>query len=300
MEEIIIQNHIRTKLDYDILELYFTKGNISVSDAFDFKLPETLNKNKGLILYGRGPIWLYLILYKKIKETNAVKFVAQYDATTSTAVKIEEESDKNAIIKLEDFSNYLPTPENQMIIAFIGPPHSGKTVFMYALFNKLLAMNPVFIHRNFFVIKGCPDGEAHWSAEMPQTLLKQIRNKRAHTDEFAIEVCAQIKSISKLKKIIFVDCGGMIDGRNKTIFSKCTHAILISSDLAKVAEWKREIPDIKLLAEIESYKDDPGKLCQIKYFDKEKRTFYMDMTNLERGNTNIHIPEDFLQYFFKQ
>lgn len=300
MDEIIIKNHIKTKLEYDLLELYFTKSYITINDAFHFKLPNSLDNEKGLILLGRGPIWLYLIVYKKIKDANAASWVAQYDATTSTAVKFEETSEKNAIIKLEEFSNYLPAPKNQKVIAFIGPPHSGKTVFMYALFNQLLALNPVYIHRNFFVIKGCPDGEAHWSAELPQTLVKKIRDKRAHTDEFADEVVMQIDSALKLKKIIFVDCGGKIDDRNKYILSKCSHAIIVSSKMAKSVEWKSEIKNIEYIAEIDSYLNIPGKISNIRYIEKDTGTFNMDMIGLERGNNDIYIPEDFLQYFLKE
>lgn len=300
MQQPIIQNYIKTNLDYDILELYFTKIHITVQDAYNFNLPATLNKNKGLILFGRGPIWLYLILYKKIKDADTVAWVAQYDVTTSTAVKIDEAYMDHATIQFEEFSNYLPTPENQLIIAFIGPPHSGKSVFMYNLFNQLLAINPVYIHRNFYIIKGCPDGEAFWSVDLPPTLLKQIRHKREHTDEFANEVAQQIKSASKLKKIIFVDCGGIIDERNKTILNNCTHAILISSEPAKAAKWRTAIDNLKYLADIDSYLDIPEKISQLKYIDQQSGTYFMDMTQLDRGKTNIHIPEAFLQYFFNQ
>ena len=298
MKEVIIQNHIKTKLDYDILELYFTKISISIKDAFEFKLPATLNKNKGLLLFGRGPIWLYLILYKKIKDAKAAAWIAQYDATTSTAVKFENGNAENAKINLKKFVRYLPAPENPMTIALIGPPNSGKTVFMYALFNKLLTLNPVFVHRNYYIIKGNPDGGGLWSANMPDNLLQFIRNKYDYIPAFVADVIEQIKKTSRIKKIIFVDCGGKISDENKQILSKCTHAILVSNNKKESEEWRKAYHGLKYMAIIDSYKNVRGKQSSIKNIDK-KGTYYMDMTDLRRGNKKIQIPERFLDFFLK-
>jgi hypothetical protein len=94
-----------------------------------------------------------------------------------------------------------------------------------------------------------------------------------------------------------VDCGGIIDDRNKLILNNCTHAILVSSDPQKSSEWKKSFPDIKYLAEIDSFLNVEGKIPLIKSFNEETGTFKMDLINLDRDNHNIQIPEKFLEYF---
>lgn len=299
MEESIINNHIQTGLPYDILEMYFSTHKITVEDAHHLILPSTIKPDKGLVLFGAGPIWLYLILYKKIKELNAAAWIAQFDSRMASAVRIDDITGNNLIIPFDEFSGYIPVPKNNMVVAFIGPPHSGKTVFMYTLFNMLLAVNPVFVYRNFFVIKGCPDGEAHWSVNMPETLLKQFRIKREFTEEFVADVLNQIKNIVKFRKIIFVDCGGKADDYNKQILSKCTHAIVVSADKKETTKWQQAFPDITYLAVVDSYLSDkfPGKSSRI--ISTRKGTFYLEMVDLERGNESVSIPDKFVHYFIK-
>lgn len=71
----------------------------------------------------------------------------------------------------------MPNEETKLgrAIAFVGPPHSGKSVFLAEMYRQLLA-NPK-IGDKAFLQRACPDGEGMWSAEADQELVKKIRRK---------------------------------------------------------------------------------------------------------------------------
>ncbi len=53
-------NIINTDKDYQILRIDISgNGIISHEKLIDLKIPEQINKNKGVIIYGKAPVWLY-------------------------------------------------------------------------------------------------------------------------------------------------------------------------------------------------------------------------------------------------
>lgn len=290
----IILNLVQTHLKYDFLEVFFDIDKIKLEDALALKLPESMDRTRGIIINGRGPIWLYLILYRKIKESNSARWVAQFDPQLKGAAKIETKGIKNSLIKISEFEEFIPLPDKNMVIAFIGPPHSGKSVFLFSLFKQLIKKNPKYTNNNIFLVKGCPDGEGLWISDLPESLVQVIRYKNKFSKVFIKRVIEQIENTKRSKKIVFVDCGGRIDSSNDQILSKCTHAILIAADTEKAAEWKEKYNTIKYLAEIVSIRDATDKVSRIKHLEND--TFHMDMINLDRNNPDIQIPEELLQF----
>jgi len=295
----IILNLLTTHLEYDFLEFFFTTDKIKIEEAIGLQLPEGMDKNKGIVINGRGPIWLYLILYRKIKESNAAKWIAQFDPQLGGAAKIESNDPLDNTIDKAAFKVYYPLPAENITVAFIGPPQSGKTVFLYALFKQLLKQDPIYTNKNIFIVKACPDGEGIWASELPLNVVKELRYKNAFSPEFVEDVLVQIKNTKKSKSVIFVDCGGKADEYNRQILAQCTHAIIVSANNDETKRWQQVYPETQILAIIDSYlsKNDPGKKNGIAL--QTDGMFYIDMIDLDRDNKEVMIPDEFVQFFLK-
>jgi CRISPR-associated protein Csx3 len=288
-------NLIDTELNFQILDVKL-EGTITPQGLKTLTLPRT-KLSKGLIINGRTPIWLSAFLHSEYK--NKI-WLAQYDPRLGAI--ITHAKDKKQLLKIipnNKIVNYLAAPQNeQLIIALLGPPHSGKSVFLYALFKKLLESNFKYFNDQAFIIKGAPDGEGIWSSEISQSIVKNIRYKNKFSNNFVQKVISQINSIKKTKSLIFIDCGGKIDESNSRILSNCNSAIIVSNDQDKANAWKKAyISDkLKLIAEIHSTIDSKIK-TKINY--KENDRFDMTIFGLDRENKNIIIPQDFINYFIK-
>ena len=289
-------NLIDTKFDFQILDVQL-QDTITPHDIKKLKLPTTKRSN-GLIINGRTPIWLSAYLHSEYK--NKI-WIAQYDPRYGAI--ITHAKDKKQILEIitnDKIVDYFAVPEKEpLIIAFLGPPHSGKSVFLYTLFKKLLETNFNYFNNHAFIIKGAPDGEGIWSSEISQSLVKLIRYKNKFSNNFVQKVIKQIDSIKKTKSLIFVDCGGIIDEINSRILANCNSAVIVSNDENKANDWKKAYISgkLKLIAEVHSTMDNKIKT---KINNKLNDCFDMTISGLNRGNKNIIIPQDFINYFVKK
>jgi CRISPR-associated protein Csx3 len=131
------------------------------------------------------------------------------------------------------------------IIAVGGPPHSGKTVFLNALYHHLNRLNS----GHFFRETACPDGEGSWSMEAHPKTVAELRKKYPFSEEF---VQHKLKGISRMGKdnihrLVLVDLGGWLPGQdreqkesseNVRLLRACTHVILLSREAEALAQWK--------------------------------------------------------------
>ena len=115
-----------------------------------------------------------------------------------------------------------------MKIAFCGPPHSGKSVFIANLIENL----PTDAHTT---IRGCPDGEGTWSNNKNQNETNIVRKKGKFTKSFIDDTCTAIDN--QTNKIVLVDVGGIISKENEQIFKHCDSFLILSSDEKKKQEW---------------------------------------------------------------
>ncbi|MCZ2459989.1 MAG: hypothetical protein LC128_10235 [Chitinophagales bacterium] len=206
-----------TDLEYDFPGVFFKTDKIKTEETLAISLPRNMNSNKGIVVDRRCPIGLYLILYKKVVKANTAKWIASFDPKHHSALKIISTNTPDAFISKSAFEVYYPVPQKNIVIAFIGPPDCGKSVFVYALFKQLLQKNSAYTNKNIFIIKGCPDGEGLWASSLSQQYIKEIRYKNKFTDKFAKNVIEEINNTKKSKTIIFVDCGGKKSKPNKHI-----------------------------------------------------------------------------------
>lgn len=115
-----------------------------------------------------------------------------------------------------------------MKIVFCGPPHSGKSVFIANLIDKLPT-------DDYTIIRACPDGEGTWSNNKKQNETSIVRKKGKFTKSFIDDACQAIEN--QTNKIVLVDVGGVISKENEQIFQHCDSFVVVSNDEGKKQEW---------------------------------------------------------------
>ena len=158
-----------------------------------------------------------------------------------------------------------------MKIVFCGPPHSGKSVFLSNLIEKM----PTDSHT---ILRACPDGEGNWSNNKNQNETILVRKKGKFTPEFVNNVCNAIDN--QTSKISLIDVGGVISKENEQIFKHCDSFVIVSRDEESKEKWLQfgnklglqclGVIDSKLEGQDEIYKREPYLQGKI--------------TGLQRGN----------------
>ncbi len=123
-----------------------------------------------------------------------------------------------------------------------GPPHSGKSVLVYALSQAQVA---------HYVLRACPDGEGDWSQETSKDQVRLSRQKGQFSDEFVEGVRHDIE---RRHLPLLVDVGGKPTLEQEQIVRACTHAVLLSATPEGLAEWREraERCGLILIAELQS------------------------------------------------
>lgn len=123
-----------------------------------------------------------------------------------------------------------------IVIAVVGPPHSGKSVFLAELYRQLLDECPSQV----FLTRACPDGEGMWSSEADPEIVRQIRRKSAFSDEF---ISATLQGIERMgrrsqHRLVLLDLGGKRTAENAEILKRSTHCMILSSDVDEIPQWE--------------------------------------------------------------
>ncbi|NEP77566.1 MAG: CRISPR-associated protein Csx3 [Okeania sp. SIO3B3] len=204
------------------------------------KIPQDLDFNQGVILYGMSPIWLYGCL---VECCGNAPWIACYDVRSQKAVVVKSNIQTLAV---GDTISIIFNRTPGIAILIGGPPDSGKSVFSYALRRSLLEKDKnlkVFIHRANW------DGEGNWALEMSDrdtaTQLKEVNTRRIHLLEngeklmksyFAFHGGA-IENIRNVMDIVLVDVGGKVQPEKFPILEQCSHYIIISRCQEEVGKW---------------------------------------------------------------
>lgn len=137
-----------------------------------------------------------------------------------------------------------------------GPPHSGKSIFVYTLKRRLLQVEPrLALHH----IRAAPDGEGDWSNEADPALVEQLRSKYAFTSEFAARMA---EDIAGRQLPLLVDAGGLITTEQRRIADECTHAVVLSKDPERLTDWRTFVSEcgLDIVAELHSTLDGKDRI----------------------------------------
>ena len=307
---------LQAKENFQIINIILEgDGILDPRELATVELPEGMDFTKGIVIYNRGPIWLYTYLASLCKLS---PWIATYDPrypphrciVVYSTIKTIQPGPKFDITP-EIINRYLPAKmegENK-VIALVGPPHSGKSVILYNLKTTLMTNSTSKLSRLFpsqkkellsqkirdsiFFLRACPDGEGDWAAEISPKDVEIIRYKNQFNDEFVKNICSQIKSFKEEKTIVVADTGGKIDKKNQKIWNLCTHAIIISPDSKCFSEWRGAVKasGLQIIAEIET--SLKPKSCIL-----SNKPLRIGLGPTKRGEKNIQIPDELIEKFF--
>jgi len=301
--EKVILTLIAEPKDFQILDFFITgDGIIAPQELQNIALPAELDHKRGVVINGKGPVWLFAHLVHLCHPT---AWVATADPRLG-AVVVENHVPAGPrvgdVISRERIKPYLPThpplPNEKpptgrspsRVVALVGPPHSGKSVFLNALRVAIRKWKPELFQRDFFIVRACPDGEGDWFADISADEAMTFRYKGSFTDEFVNKICTQLNALKKQKSLLLVDCGGKIDKKNQAILNLCTHAIIVSSDPHAFAEWQgaAAASELKIMAEIESVREQVNLQISTTPFLR------LRIGKLERNEEPVQIPDELL------
>jgi CRISPR-associated protein Csx3 len=254
------------RLEGDVLRVGFNrilpaKGDRIVKDAVELleQMIDSRQLSGGSVLKIDGP--------QSVPVAYAIghRLSHLYETIAILDPKIGKKGHKTYIVTITHGSSdyevgqLIETPEPQtertiIKVVLCGPPHSGKSCLRDGLKKAILGILGAPYP---YVITACPDGEGSWHKEAyknDEESAKHARskNKGDFTPEFAEVVAGWVKSANQ--PINIIDVGGKISDENKQIMEEATHAVILSGEQSKVAEWRNfcENLNLKVIAEIES------------------------------------------------
>lgn len=238
--QLTLTQHLSTEgLRYQLLAISLTRPDrlLFPEDLSHLQLPAGIDPTQGVVISGRGPLWLYGHL---IHELHPTAWVACYDPRLG-AVVVASHSPRvrvGQVILLEKklvLSNLGPLCSALMIV---GPPDSGKSIFAHALFKSLTPEYP-----NVYLQRAHWDGEGNWILDPENRLTATEREvfKQSYrgelTPEFFLYHHQAILNLRRQKQLVIVDVGGKIQPEKIPLLEACTHYLVISSKTDEVQLW---------------------------------------------------------------
>jgi hypothetical protein len=182
----------------------------------------------------------------------------------------------------------------QMIIAMIGPPNSGKSVFSVSF--------KLHIGRHLsYLIRACPDWEWDWR-QMAQSDVanycvekSKLRMWDKLYDPALVEWYKQSIQNSTSIPFLMVDIGWKITEENKELLRLATHCIIICSEdkMNEKPDWIRCAQEcwVPILAEIDTIKDWEEAIYGIKEMTFHGRSANLERRTIATGDTIITLAE---------
>lgn len=127
-----------------------------------------------------------------------------------------------------------------MRIVVGGPPHSGKSVFLWYLKSFL----PI---GSYMPVRAAPDGEGDWTQHLYQgnaELAQELRQKGTFSSEFVDWAAESVRNCTD--RFCLVDIGGRVTDENRRICNDADGLIILAGDMAKVPEWQEFAAELGL------------------------------------------------------
>jgi CRISPR-associated protein Csx3 len=257
-------------LPYQRLEIELTRRDrlIYPEELAAIALPARIDTTCGVVISGRGPIWLHGYLLHELHPTAWVGF---YEPRLNAAIVA---STHCRTVKVGEVIPLAVTESNPLAAALmiVGPPDSGKSVLAHTLFCALLEFTP-----DIYLQRANWDGEGNYLLEMPASEDEQeqykARNKGAIAPHFFPYHAQAILQLRRHKSLVLVDVGGMVQPEKQPILEACTHYLIISSNAEAIEPWHefcRDRGNLSPVAVIHSSLDD----CAIVHREQP----YLEMT----------------------
>ncbi|MGK7926272.1 MAG: CRISPR-associated protein Csx3 [Spirulina sp.] len=256
---------------YQTLTIALQVPKLGVEVLKRVALPENLDRDRGVILFGQAPNWLYARLSVLCRD---FLWIAHYNIWTKRAIIISSRVETfrpgdEIVLQL----NNEPCPA----IVIGGPPDSGKSHLSYALSRMLLDWRSdlkSYLHRANW------DGEGLHTYETPDAkLAKQLVNAntyRLHLHEESDRLIPEyfkyhgnaIANIRSVRDLVLVDVGGKPQPEKRPVVAQCTHSIIISRYQEEIPIWQNLFAELHPLAVIHSvWEERLEVLCTEPYLE---------------------------------
>ena len=220
-------------LKYQCLTIELTHKDrlINPDELEHLELPPGIDATGGVVISGRGPIWLYSYLARELHPT---AWIACNDPRLGGAVVVGAYSD---VVKVGQIIQLETPPTHALCPALmvVGPPDSGKSVFSHALFQSLLRENP-----DIYLQRANWDGEGNYVLALESHAEREgykRANKGGLTPDFFPYHGQAILQLRRQKKLVIVDVGGMVQPEKQPVLEACSHYLIISSQPDAVQSW---------------------------------------------------------------
>lgn len=203
------------------------------------RLPEELDLDREVVLYGALPNWFYGRLADLCR---AAPWVGCYNGPMGGIVVVRSR------VAVPAVGDLIAVQQNQTpcsAIAIVGPPNSGKSVFSNALRQQLIRRLP---QRKTYLHRASWDGEGNWAYEANTPMVEQFvrRNEfRIHENPETAKLIPDyyrhharaVKNLRRLSDCVLVDMGGLPQLEKRPLLEECTHYIVISRLAEAVEAW---------------------------------------------------------------
>lgn len=167
---------------------------------------------------------------------------------------------------------------NGVKVVIMGPPHSGKSVFIDALSREV---DPQF---GVTMLSGCPDGEGLWlQRHYDDPEVAALRRKGEFSPEFVEHATESVRNFSG--PLAFIDIGGRVSDENRQIAAGATHAIILAGNLQKATEWQAFADELNIPVVAKLHSNYSGRGDVIHTATNEK--VVASAHYLERGTSSI-------------
>jgi len=223
----------RNAATYQRLEILVPEA-VNTAVLRDLVLPAGLDLGRGVVLWGRAPLWLFARLTLLCA---AAPWTGVYNKPLGSYVIVDRQP--GAGPALGD-AFHVGSGATSKAILIGGPPNSGKSVLADSLARALRRKFGPDIHLQ----RAHADGEGDWFVEMYANAELQARAdalrksaKAKYTDRFFLHHSAAVQNARESSRLVLVDFGGVTNNADAPLLHRCTHYILISSSAEKLPEW---------------------------------------------------------------
>ncbi len=222
-------------LKYQLLFVELTRKDriIHPEELAEIELPQGIDTTGGVVISGRGPIWLHDYL---VHELHPTAWIGCFEPRFNSAIVVATHTSS---VKVGQVIPLTPLEVSFLgsALMIVGPPNSGKSVLSYTLFKALLSEFP-----DIYLQRANWDGEGNYVLELTAQASKDAEgfkadNKGGLTPQFFPYHAQAILQLRRQKSLVIVDVGGMVQPEKQPILEACSHYLIISSRPEEVEKW---------------------------------------------------------------
>ena len=257
------------------------------------KLPDIeIDWSKPIVIFGQMPVWLATHL--AAKYSNKSTWFGVYDPRLKGAVVVARHSksapEVGEVVPLDP--SRFEAQRKTKVVAVVGDPNSGKSVFLHLLSDALRAGKRMVLTQEGDVVAPTQ----HWSLYAPEIRKELKEEARKAPEERLAWIVNSLRTTkeSNAVDVVLVDLGGgrphegvRVTAENLAILQHVDYIVIVSRDRESIEAWERELrektPHVKIVARLLSIYSPEG----VYSFAEQDAVWHLD----RRAYVEKKIPE---------